>query len=97
MSQKKRKLIISDKIKFQAFELAQNLEKEFSKITADAFSENFERILDLVEENPEMFPAFSKDGKVRKGYAHKHVSFLYRINKKSIRVFALLFNRSGKT
>ena len=89
-------LSMSIKAQRQVDKLYLDLKHDYSKEYADKFIKDFHLSTSLIRSNPMLFEATESSKRIRKGFVNKYVSYFYRINKKSIRVLSLKFNRSGK-
>lgn len=74
-------------------QLVNNIEENQSPKIAKEFLNDFERVLDRVQEHPEMFEVSQKIKGTRRGLFHKYGAFLYRVFKQSIRVITLFDTR----
>ena len=74
--------------------LVVNIKKHQSPKVAKDFTDDLNRVIELVQEQPEMFEASEKISGTRRGLFHKYGAFLYRVFKKSIRIVTLFDTRT---
>jgi plasmid stabilization system protein ParE len=75
-------------------QLVENIKKHQSPKVAKDFTDDFEKVIDLVQYQPEMFKNSKKTKGTRRGLFHKYGVFLYRVFKKSIRVVTFFDSRT---
>lgn len=88
------KITFTKKAEEKLEEVNNYLVKEHSQKQADKFLKDFKHKLELVKDNPYMFPASKQNKEIRKGQVNKFISFLYRVYKTTIRVLLVKDNRS---
>ncbi|MCP4438003.1 MAG: type II toxin-antitoxin system RelE/ParE family toxin [Aureispira sp.] len=74
--------------------LVDNIKTRQSDKVAKDFTEDFDRVIDLIQDQPDMFEASPKIKGTRRGLFHKYGAFLYRVFKKSIRVVTFFDTRT---
>ena len=74
--------------------MVNNIKQRQSDKVAQEFTDDFDRVIDLVQQQPEMFQTSSKIKGTRRGLFHKYGAFLYRVFKKSIRIVTFFDTRS---
>ncbi len=77
-------------------EMHENISKQHSPKVAQEFTEDFERVIELVQQNPEMFERSKERPTLRRGLFSKYGGFFYRVFKKVIRVVTFYDTRSNK-
>ena len=74
--------------------LVENIKTHKSPKVAKDFTDDFERVVGLIQEQPDMFEVSEKIKGTRRGLFHKYGAFLYRVFKKSIRVVTFFDTRT---
>jgi len=75
-------------------DLVDNIKTHKSDKVAKDFTDDFERVVGLIQEQPDMFEISEKIEGTRRGLFHKYGAFLYRVFKKSIRIVTLFDTRT---
>lgn len=63
---------------------------------ATDFVKDFDRVIELVQQQPDMFEESQKIKGVRRGLFYKQRAFLYRVFKKSIRIVSFYHQKQDK-
>lgn len=73
-------------------EIVERIEERWSEKSAKKFVRKTDKVLDLMSDNPLMFPESKKKG-IRKGLITKQTSVYYRVFKNIIRLITFRDNR----
>lgn len=76
--------------------LVDNIIEHQSPKVAKDFTDDLNRVIGLVQEQPELFEVSKKIKGTRRGLFHKYGGFLYRVFKKSIRIITLFDTRTKR-
>lgn len=87
------KIIWSDEAENSLDEILDYLEDEFSQKVASKFKEEVHRLIQLLKENPYLFPVFAYKN-IRKAVIHKYTSLFYQIDSDKNEISLLSFFQS---
>lgn len=69
---------------------------QHSPKAAGDFIKDFDKVINLVQQQPDMFEESQKIKGVRRGLFYKQRAFLYRVFKKSIRIVSFYHQKQDK-
>ena len=91
-----RKVDFTKKANQRFQEMHENISEHQSPKAAKKFAEEFKHVIQLVQQNPEMFEASKERPTLRRGLFSKYGAFFYRVFKKAIRVVTFYDTRTDK-
>ena len=87
------KLIWSDEALNNLKNIIDYLEYKWTKKEIKKFAKLFDKQVDLIVDNPLLFPKTDKSKDIRKSVLTKHTSIYYKINKYDIELLSIFDNR----
>jgi plasmid stabilization system protein ParE len=90
-----RKIIFSKRSKTQLEDLLDYLEYEFSFLTKSKFVDNFDRVVYIIQNDPETFVISELNKNFRKCVISKQTTLYYKFNSKEIRLLSLFDTRQN--
>ncbi len=91
----KRKIVITPRAQSEIENVFEYLELKWNEETKKKFSNKINSILNLIVENPELFPVSKINKKIRKAIISKQSSLYYFFNSNHIVVLSVFDNRQN--
>jgi len=89
----KRTIIFSKNAEKSLFELFEYLEIKWSKKVKDKFTSNLDKVIYLIQTEPEIFPKSEVNKNYHKCVLSKQTTFYYKFNKKRVEIIAFFDTR----
>jgi plasmid stabilization system protein ParE len=93
----KREVVITPRAKIEIQNVFDYLESKWNEKTKKKFSNKIKSILNLIGENPELFPVSNINRKIRKAVISKQSTLFYHFNNKHIIVLSVFDTRQNPT
>ena len=93
----KREVVITPRAKIEIQNVFDYLESKWNEKTKKKFSNNIKSIINLILENPELFPVSGINKKIRRAVISKQSSLYYHFDNKHIIVLSVFDNRQNPT
>jgi|SRR4051794_28388958 len=89
----KRTIIFSKNAEKSLFELFEYLEIKWSKKVKDKFTSNLDKVIYLIQTEPEIFPKSEVNKNYHKCVLSKQTTFYYKFNTKRVEIIAFFDTR----
>ena len=89
----KRTIIFSKNAEKSLFELFEYLEIKWSKKVKDKFTSNLDKVIYLIQTEPEIFPKSELNKNYHKCVLSKQTTFYYKFNTKRVEIIAFFDTR----
>ena len=93
----KREFVITPRAKIEIQNVFDYLESKWNEKIKRKFSNKIKSIINLILENPELFPVSGINKKIRKAVISKQSSLYYHFDSKHIIVLSVFDNRQNPT
>lgn len=93
----KRQVVLTSRAKIEIEEIFEYLELKWNESVKKQFSNKINTIINLIIENPEIFPVSNSNKKVRKAVISKQSTLFYHLNSKHIIVLSVFDTRQDPT
>lgn len=93
----KREVVITPRAQIEIENVFEYLELKWNEKTKKQFSNKINTIINLIIENPELFPVSSVNRKIRKAVISKQSTLFYHLNSKHIIVLSVFDTRQNPT
>ena len=93
----KREVVITPRAKIEIQNVFDYLESKWNEKIKRKFSNKIKSIINLILENPELFPVSGINKKIRKAVISKQSSLYYHFDSKHIIVLSVFDNRQNPT
>jgi plasmid stabilization system protein ParE len=93
----KREVVITPRAKIEIQNVFDYLESKWNEKTKKQFSTKINTIINLIIENPELFPFSNVNIKIRKAVVSKQSTLFYYFNSKHIIVLSVFDTRQNPT
>lgn len=93
----KREVVITPRAQIEIQNVFNYLELKWNEKTKNKFSNKINTIVNLIIENPELFPVSSINMKIRKAVISKQSTLYYNFNSRHIIVLAVFDTRQNPT
>ncbi len=90
-----RKIVFSSQSKAHLDSLIAYLEVQFSNETKIKFILKFDKIINIIHKNPDIFPKSNSNKQIRKCVVSKQTTLYYKYNNTEIRLLALFDTRQN--
>lgn len=91
----KREVVITPRAQIEIENVFEYLELKWNKKTKKQFSNKINTIINLIIENPELFPISNVNKKIRKAVISKQSTLFYHFNNKHIIVLSVFDTRQN--